>query len=73
MRISRRQLPTALACLAAAATISSAADQSITEFRAEENRKLDWRIVDDGVITHLHLEEPGKFGETSAQTLLGEL
>lgn len=30
-------------------------------------------IVDDHVVTHLHLEEPGKFGETSAETLLDDL
>jgi len=30
-------------------------------------------IVDDGVVTHLHLEEPGAFGATSAETLLDDL
>lgn len=30
-------------------------------------------IVDNGVVTHLHLEEPGAFGETSAETLLADL
>jgi len=30
-------------------------------------------IVDNGVVTHLHLEKPGEFGETSAETLLNDL
>lgn len=30
-------------------------------------------IVDDGVVTHLHLEEPGGYGETSAETMLRDL
>ena len=30
-------------------------------------------IVDDGRVTHLHLEAPGAFGATSAETLLGDL
>ncbi|MGI9408846.1 MAG: peroxiredoxin [Hyphomicrobiaceae bacterium] len=30
-------------------------------------------IVDDGRVTHMHLEEPGEFGATSADTLLGDL
>ncbi len=30
-------------------------------------------IVDDSVVTHLHLEEPGKYGETSAENLLDDL
>lgn len=30
-------------------------------------------IVDDGTVTHLHLEEPGAFGETSAEILLEDL
>ncbi len=30
-------------------------------------------IVDNGLVTHLHLEEPGSFGATSAETLLGDL
>jgi len=30
-------------------------------------------IVDDGVVTHMHLEAPGEFGATSAETLLGDL
>ncbi len=30
-------------------------------------------IVDDGVVTALHFEPPGEFGETSAETLLADL
>jgi peroxiredoxin len=30
-------------------------------------------IVDDGVVTHLHLEEAGGYGETSAERLLEDL
>ena len=30
-------------------------------------------ILDDGVVTHLHFEEAGGFGETSAERLLGDL
>lgn len=30
-------------------------------------------IVDDGVVTHVHFEEPGQFGETSAEILLEDL
>jgi peroxiredoxin len=30
-------------------------------------------IVDDGVVTNFHTEKPGEFGETSAETLLGDL
>lgn len=30
-------------------------------------------IIDDGTITHMHLEAPGEFGETSAETLLAHL
>jgi peroxiredoxin len=30
-------------------------------------------IVDDGVIASFHTEKPGEFGETSAETLLGDL
>ena len=30
-------------------------------------------IVDDGLITAMHLEEPGEFGATSAETLLDDL
>jgi peroxiredoxin len=30
-------------------------------------------LVDDGVVTHMHLEEPGEFGETSADVLLKDL
>ena len=29
-------------------------------------------LLDDGVVTHLHFEDGG-FGETSAETLLGDL
>lgn len=30
-------------------------------------------IVKDGVITHFHIEKPGEFGQTSAETLLADL
>lgn len=30
-------------------------------------------IVEDGQVTHIHLEEPGEFGATSAETLLDDL
>ena len=30
-------------------------------------------LVDDGLITHMHLEPSGGFGETSAETLLADL
>ena len=30
-------------------------------------------IVDNGVVTHLHFEQPGEFGETSADVLLRDL
>ncbi|MEZ5857169.1 MAG: peroxiredoxin [Hyphomicrobiaceae bacterium] len=30
-------------------------------------------IADDGVVTHMHLETGGGFGETSAETMLGDL
>jgi peroxiredoxin (alkyl hydroperoxide reductase subunit C) len=30
-------------------------------------------IVDDGRVTHMHLEKDGGFGETSAETLLADL
>ncbi|MBU2532709.1 MAG: peroxiredoxin [Alphaproteobacteria bacterium] len=30
-------------------------------------------IIDDGVVTHIHVEEPGAFGATSAETLLADL
>ena len=30
-------------------------------------------VVDDGRVTHLHLEEPGEFWATSADTLLSDL
>jgi len=30
-------------------------------------------VVDNGVISHMHLEDPGEFGETSAETLLEDL
>lgn len=30
-------------------------------------------IVEDGEVTHLHLEAPGEFGATSAETLLADL
>jgi glutaredoxin/glutathione-dependent peroxiredoxin len=30
-------------------------------------------IVDDGIVTHMHLEEAGGFGETSAEVLLEDL
>lgn len=30
-------------------------------------------IVADGVVSHMHLEEPGAFGATSAETLLADL
>ena len=30
-------------------------------------------IVDDGTVTAMHLEAPGEFGATSAETLLGDL
>lgn len=30
-------------------------------------------IVDDGTVLHMHLEAPGEFGKTSAETLLADL
>lgn len=30
-------------------------------------------IIENGAVTHLHLEEPGAFGETSAEILLEDL
>lgn len=30
-------------------------------------------IVDDGVVTHMHVEAPGEFGATSAEELLNDL
>lgn len=30
-------------------------------------------IIDDGEVTAMHVEEPGAFGATSAETLLGDL
>ena len=30
-------------------------------------------VIDDGRVTHMHLESPGEFGETSAETLLEDL
>lgn len=30
-------------------------------------------IIDDGIVTHMHVEAPGEFGETSAETLLADL
>lgn len=30
-------------------------------------------IIDDGLITHMHVEAPGEFGATSAETLLADL
>lgn len=30
-------------------------------------------LINNGVITHIHLEAPGEFGETSAETLLRDL
>ncbi len=30
-------------------------------------------IIDDGTVTHMHVEAPGEFGETSAETLLADL
>ncbi len=30
-------------------------------------------IIDDGLVTHMHVEEPGEFGATSAETLLNDL
>ncbi len=30
-------------------------------------------LVDDGAVTHMHVEQPGDFGATSAETLLADL
>jgi glutaredoxin/glutathione-dependent peroxiredoxin len=30
-------------------------------------------LIDDGVVTHLHLEAPGEYGATSAETLIADL
>lgn len=30
-------------------------------------------VIDDGLVMHMHLEEPGEFGATSAETLLNDL
>ena len=66
MRKRNYLLKSAVACLASA-TLASAAETSLSEFSKEDNERLGWGVVDDGVMGGL---SRGKLAYTEQGTLV---